>query len=109
MDSVESAFKKKSIEHLILTSSPEYKYTFLLKKKKKADLNRVLCHLKCFPSTVQYLMNSFYSYSDIYDCICAMAFHWVELQFPLEISGIQSGDGQTIAITSLKADLYDLM
>lgn len=36
------------------------------------------------------------------DSVCAMALHRVKLQVPLEVFGIETGDGQTIA----KAGLY---
>lgn len=38
----------------------------------------------------------------VYDSRRAIALHRVELQVPLEVLGIQTGDGQTISKTSLK-------
>lgn len=35
------------------------------------------------------------------DCVCADAFHGVELQISLKISSIESGDGQAVTKSSL--------
>lgn len=44
---------------------------------------------------------AFSLYLQVDDSICANALHGVEFQIPLEVSGIESGNGQTIAKTSL--------
>lgn len=35
------------------------------------------------------------------DSVCAVALHGVELQIPLEVLGVETGDGQTVAEASL--------